>query len=118
MKGRVIERAFVVVIAALIAVTLAVPTFAAAQEKKPIVIGGSLPLTGKFAETGIWIERGMKYWLEEVHKKGGLLGRPVELKIYDDESNVSKASPSRRKPLQWTKLTCCSVVIQGPQLEL
>ncbi|MEJ2024163.1 MAG: hypothetical protein P8Y00_03965, partial [Deltaproteobacteria bacterium] len=31
----------------------------------PIVIGGSLPLTGKFADTAKWIERGMKFWADE-----------------------------------------------------
>ncbi|MFH1349629.1 MAG: amino acid ABC transporter substrate-binding protein [Pseudomonadota bacterium] len=59
--------------------------------ENPIVIGGSLPLTGKFAETAKWIEKGMKFWGEEINAKGGLLGRKVEFKIYDDESNAGKA---------------------------
>jgi len=58
---------------------------------KPIVIGGSLPLTGGFAETAKWIEKGMKFWGEEINAKGGLLGREVVFKIYDDESNAGKA---------------------------
>jgi len=62
-----------------------------AQESKPIVIGGSLPLTGQSAEPATWVERGMKYWAEEVNAKGGLLGRKVEFKIYDDESDTKKA---------------------------
>jgi branched-chain amino acid transport system substrate-binding protein len=62
-----------------------------AEEKKPIVIGGSLPLTGTYAETAQWIDRGIKYWAEETNKEGGLLGRPVELKIYDDQSQVQQA---------------------------
>ena len=58
---------------------------------KPIVIGGSLPLTGGFAETAKWIEKGMKFWAEEINSKGGILGRNVVFKIYDDESNAGKA---------------------------
>lgn len=76
-----------------------VSTSVAAEEKKPIVIGGSLPLTGKFAETAKWIERGMKCWAEEVNAKGGLLGRPVEFKIYDDQSNASRAVTLAEKVL-------------------
>jgi branched-chain amino acid transport system substrate-binding protein len=75
-----------------------------AQEKKPIIIGGSLPLTGQFAETGKWIERGMKFWLAEVNAAGGLLGRPVELKIYDDESNANKAVTFAEKAITVDKV--------------
>lgn len=72
--------------------------------EKPIVIGGSLPLTGKFAETGIWIERGMKFWAKEVNAKGGLLGRPVEFKIYDDESSTAKAVTFAEKAITVDKV--------------
>ncbi len=71
---------------------------------KPILIGGSLPLTGKFAETARWIERGYQYWAEEVNKKGGLLGRPVKLIIYDDESNASKAVTYAEKAITVDKV--------------
>jgi len=72
--------------------------------EKPIVIGGSLPLTGQFAETGQWIERGMKFWAKETNEKGGLLGRPVEFKIYDDESNVNKAVTFAEKAITVDKV--------------
>jgi len=71
---------------------------------KPILIGGSLPLTGKFAETAKWIERGYRYWAEEINKKGGLLGRPVKLIIYDDESNASKAVTYAEKAITVDKV--------------
>ncbi len=72
--------------------------------ENPIVIGGSLPLTGKFAETAVWIERGMKFWADEINAKGGLLGRPVEFKIYDDESNASKAVTFAEKAITVDKV--------------
>ena len=31
----------------------------------------------------------MKIWEEDVNRKGGLLGRPVKLVYYDDQSNPS-----------------------------
>jgi hypothetical protein len=40
--------------------------------EKPIVIGGSLPLTGTFSATGKWVERGYQFWLDEVNAKAGL----------------------------------------------
>jgi len=75
-----------------------------AAAEKPIVIGGSLPLTGQFAETGVWIERGMKFWAQEINAKGGLLGRPVVFKIYDDESNVGKAVTFAEKAITVDKV--------------
>ncbi len=77
------------------------PAFAA---KPPLVIGGSLPLTGEFAETGQWIERGMKFWQAEVNAKGGLLGRPVEFRIYDDQSKVDKAVTFAEKAITVDKV--------------
>jgi branched-chain amino acid transport system substrate-binding protein len=59
--------------------------------EKPIVIGGSLPLTGTFSATGKWVERGYQFWLEEVNGRGGILGRPVKLVIYDDKSDAKEA---------------------------
>jgi len=80
---------FVVIISIVVLMTSLVPSFAA--EKKPIVFGGSLALTGIFSEPGRWVQRGYEYWVEEINSKGGLLGRPVKLIIYDDESNPEKA---------------------------
>ncbi len=57
----------------------------------PIKIGGSLPLTGIFSETAKWIKEGYDFWVEDINKRGGLLGRPVKMIIYDDESSPEKA---------------------------
>ena len=70
----------------------AAPTTApAAPQGAPIKIGCSLPLTGAFADTGVWVQRGYEQWAEDVNAAGGLLGRPVELTIYDDESKTENA---------------------------
>jgi branched-chain amino acid transport system substrate-binding protein len=53
-----------------------------------ILIGVSIPLTGDFAEPGKGVERGYRLWAETVNANGGLLGRPVELKILDDKSQA------------------------------
>lgn len=59
-------------------------------EDDPIVIGISLPLTGDFSEPGKGVERGYEAWRDIVNENGGLLGRPVELKILDDQSNADR----------------------------
>jgi len=56
----------------------------------PIVIGISLPLTGDFSEPGKGVERGYEAWRDIVNENGGLLGRQVELKILDDQSNADR----------------------------
>ena len=62
---------------------------AAAQNKEPIKIGFGMALTGPLAANGKQALLGMKIWEEETNAKGGLLGRPVKLIYYDDQSNPS-----------------------------
>ena len=58
-----------------------------AEKKNTIKIGYSLALTGKYAKTGRYQQEAFKMWAEEVNKRGGLLGQPVELIYYDDKSD-------------------------------
>src|SRR5918998_2249902 len=57
---------------------------------EPIVVGVSLPLTGDFSEPGKGVQQGYEAWAKIVNDKGGLLGRPVQLKILDDQSNADR----------------------------
>ena len=59
----------------------------AARAAEPITIGFSMELTGPFAVVGKTGLLAFKIWEEEVNAKGGLLGRPVKLVYYDDQSN-------------------------------
>ncbi len=52
----------------------------------PITIGASLSLTGIFADGGKYSLEGYQLWIKAANAKGGLLGRPVALKFYDDQS--------------------------------
>src|ERR1700710_941948 len=58
-----------------------------ASAQEPIKIGFSMALTGPLAANGKQTLLGMKIWEEEINAKGGLLGRPVKLVSYDDQSN-------------------------------
>jgi len=59
---------------------------ASAQGGNPIKIGLSLALTGAGAAPSKVINTALDIWRDDVNAKGGLLGRPVELVIYDDQS--------------------------------
>src|SRR5262244_1068648 len=65
------------------------PAKAQAPSGQPVTIGFSMALTGPLAANGKQALLGMKIWEEEINKKGGLLGRPVKLVYYDDQSNPS-----------------------------
>lgn len=60
---------------------------AAPSAAEPIKIGATVSLTGKYAESGKYYEQAYRLWEEQVNANGGLLGRPVEMTIYDDKSD-------------------------------
>jgi branched-chain amino acid transport system substrate-binding protein len=62
---------------------------AQAPAGEPIRIGFAMSLTGPLAANGKQALLGMKIWEDETNAKGGLLGRPVKLIYYDDQSNPS-----------------------------
>jgi branched-chain amino acid transport system substrate-binding protein len=78
-------RAFV---AAFVVALLAVSA-ASAQSGNPVRIGLSLALTGAGAAPSKVINTALDIWRDDINAKGGLLGRPVELVIYDDQSTPS-----------------------------
>lgn len=74
---------------ALLAATIAVSAAPAARAADPITIGLGMALTGGLAPNGKAALLAMQIWEEDINAKGGLLGRPVKLIYYDDQSNPS-----------------------------
>jgi len=62
---------------------------AVGQDKTPIKIGFGMSQTGPLGPNGKSALLAMEIWVEETNAKGGLLGRPVQLVNYDDQSNPS-----------------------------
>src|ERR1700757_1663068 len=54
---------------------------------EPITIGLGMGVTGGLAAAGKSALLAMQIWRDDVNQKGGLLGRPVKLINYDDQSN-------------------------------
>jgi len=62
---------------------------ARAQSKDPIKIGFSMALSGGLSPNGKSALLAMQIWEADQNAKGGLLGRPVKLVYYDDQTDAS-----------------------------
>jgi branched-chain amino acid transport system substrate-binding protein len=91
------RRIRIPILAALALASVALGPDARAAE--PIKIGFSMALSGGLAANGKAALLAIQMWADTVNAKGGLLGRPVQLVHYDDQSNPSNV------PGIYTKLT-------------
>jgi branched-chain amino acid transport system substrate-binding protein len=86
---------------------------AAAQE--PIRIGFFGPLTGPVAADGVSARHAVELALKEVNGAGGILGRPVELVVYDDRLNTQEAVAIAHKLIEKDQVTgVVSGAFSGP----
>lgn len=95
------------------AAVLTGPATARAQSApsgEPIRIGCSMSLSGGLAGNGRPAQVAHRIWAEEVNARGGLLGRPVQLITYDDQSNGSQVPGIYTKLIDVDK---CELVISG-----
>ena len=76
----------------------------AAKAADPIRIGLSVSLTGGVAPIGKQVLTALQIWRDDVNAKGGLLGRPIELVFYDDQSNPSNVPQLYTKLIQVDKV--------------
>ena len=68
------------------------PSAIPAPSGDPIVVGSTLSLTGAFGATGIIHKIAGEQFVAHLNATGGLLGRPVEWTVLDDESVGDRAS--------------------------
>ncbi len=78
-------RTTTLVLALMLVCVLAVSERGEAQQ--PLVIGASISLSGKYAASAEYQQQAYLLWAEQLNARGGLLGRPVEIRIYDDRSD-------------------------------
>ncbi len=95
---------------ALLAATVLFAGAQAARAADPITIGFGMALTGGLAPNGKAALLAMQIWEEEINSKGGLLGRPVKLIFYDDQSNPATVPGIYTKLLDVDKV---DLVISG-----
>jgi ABC-type branched-subunit amino acid transport system substrate-binding protein len=78
-------RALAGILATLLMLALTA-TGVAAPSGPPIRIGGTLALTGPLAPTALLHKIAGEIYVDELNRGGGLLGRPVEWVLLDDQS--------------------------------
>jgi branched-chain amino acid transport system substrate-binding protein len=66
----------------------------------PIVIGATISETGAYSVAGKYALEGYQLYVDQQNKKGGWLGRQLELKIYDDASDPGTAVTDYQKLVQ------------------
>ena len=54
-------------------------------------VGAALSLTGEYSEFGSMAEKAYRLWERDVNRKGGILGKPVKVTIFDDKSDPQLA---------------------------
>jgi len=79
-------------------------TSVALADQPPIKIGMSMPQTGGLAGGGKASLLGIEIWRDDINARGGLLGRKVELVVYDDKSSASETPAIYSKLLDVDKV--------------
>ena len=74
------------VVLAVVTLLALAPAVAAAPSGPPVRIGSTLALTGPLAPTGLLHRIAGEVYVEELNRGNGLLGRPVEWVLLDDQS--------------------------------
>src|ERR1700724_3424874 len=82
----------------------------AAPSGQPVTIGFSMAQTGSLAVNGMSGLLAMQIGAEDQNNKGGLLGRPVKLDFYDDQTNPSLVPGIYTKLLEGDKV---DLVVSG-----
>ena len=96
-----IDRRTVLKSGAIIAAAqISSPFIINARGETPVRIGLVDPLTGVYAAIAQGEVVGAKYAVEEINKKGGILGRPVELLIEDSANDVGTGVQKTRKLIE------------------
>lgn len=82
------NRRSIVLAAAALAASAVLPALAA----DPVRLGVALSQSGNLADSAAHYQHGLELWREQVNARGGLLGRPVEIVMYDDRSDPATAA--------------------------
>ncbi|VWX61164.1 Amino acid/amide ABC transporter substrate-binding protein, HAAT family [Burkholderiales bacterium 8X] len=86
------RRSFVAAAAGALTAASLWPQGASAQPKgTPIRVGGTLALTGPLSATGLVHKLTGEIYVDSLNARGGLLGRPVEWVLKDDQSKPDLA---------------------------
>src|SRR5262250_861355 len=86
--------------AAIGALQVASPFVISARGETPIKVGMVDPLTGVYAAVAQNEVTGGKLAVEQINRKGGILGRPIELLVEDSANDVGTGVQKTRKLIE------------------
>jgi branched-chain amino acid transport system substrate-binding protein len=96
----------------------ALPRGARADDSSPIKLGAILPLTGPAAAVGTQQQRGLIFGVEQINKKGGVAGRPLEITYEDDQGRPDQAVLSFNKFVDLYSFPLIFSAYSGPTLAM
>ncbi len=94
-----------VIVAFCVVLILFGASMASAQKKPAVRLGVNLDTTGYGAWLGEPELHALQLFAEQTNAKGGIDGHPLELVVYDNESNPEKSSSNTKKLIQRDKVT-------------
>ena len=103
MKGALAVLVALVGTAVLVSAALAGSTATPGVTKTTITIGGTFPLTGPAALYGV-IPKAENAYFQYVNAHGGVNGRKIVFKVYDDQYNPANTVPLTKKLVEQDKV--------------
>jgi|SRR5580693_464288 urea transport system substrate-binding protein len=93
-------------IGAATAIGSAVTRAPALAESDTVKVASLHDLSGAVDVYGVPSHMCMKVAIDEINAAGGLLGKKIELKVYDGQSNIKNTRAMRSRPHWKTKWSC------------
>jgi branched-chain amino acid transport system substrate-binding protein len=89
---------------ALLATGLLLGLFGSAMAQDPIRIGSFLSVTGPASFLGEPERKTLEMYIERINAEGGVLGRKLQLTVYDDSGDAEKARTFTKRLLEQDKV--------------
>ncbi len=86
------EFKFFTIILSLFFLLISLPLHSITYGAEPIYVGLMAPMTGDYAEYGMFFKQGMEVAIDEVNKAGGIKGRTIEIAVGDSRADPKEAA--------------------------
>jgi branched-chain amino acid transport system substrate-binding protein len=104
-KGPILRRRRVLQVGAGVgALQFAAPFIIQARGEQPVKIGFIDPITGSLSALAVSEVEGAKWTVDRLNKKGGILGRPVELLVEDSANDTGTGVQKAHKLIERDKV--------------
>lgn len=104
-KGPILRRRRILQVGAGVgALQFAAPFIIQARGEQPVKIGFIDPITGSLSALAVSEVEGAKWTVDRLNKKGGILGRPVELLVEDSANDTGTGVQKAHKLIERDKV--------------